>query len=135
MSRETTVRTAPCCYLSTPEHVRSFVGRFIYIYTDKGELWLTRERLSFRSASSSTGLDIALGAITDIALGHYSRWAKPLRLDYLAVHYADDDEARTVLLTPTHAWTTPVWQTNQIVAAWAELISDLRAEWHEDRSD
>ena len=26
------------CYRSTPEHVQSFIGRFIYIYTDKGEL-------------------------------------------------------------------------------------------------
>ena len=26
------------CYLSTPEHIRSFVGQFIYIYTDKGDV-------------------------------------------------------------------------------------------------
>lgn len=28
-----TIRVQECCYLSTPKHVRSFVGRFIYIYT------------------------------------------------------------------------------------------------------
>ena len=35
------------CYLSTPEHVRSFIGRFFYIYTDKGELALGEDSITF----------------------------------------------------------------------------------------
>ncbi len=132
MSSETSLRTEACCYLSTPEHVRSFVGRFLYIYTDKGELRLTREQLTFRGPSGGV-LDIPLEAITQLAIGHYSRWAKPFRLDYLAVTYRDASAPRTLLFTPTQSWTTPVWKTNQVVAEWAELLSDARAEWHEVR--
>jgi hypothetical protein len=49
---ETTTRTQACCYLSTPEHVRSFVGTLFYIYTDKGQL---RRLAVTRSRRSRTG--------------------------------------------------------------------------------
>src|SRR5580698_6360632 len=65
---EITTRTQPCCYLSTPEHVRSFVGTFFYIYTDKGDLALTEDCLRF-TGKHQIPIEIALKTITDINVG------------------------------------------------------------------
>src|SRR5258708_21410103 len=98
----TTTRTQACCYLSTPEHIRSFMGKFIYIYTDKGELTLAEDCLRF-TGKKQIPIEIALKAITGISVGHYSRWAKPLRLDYVPVRYYVRRTKRTVLFTPTRS--------------------------------
>jgi hypothetical protein len=121
----TTTRTRACCYLSTPEHVRSFVGTFIYIYTDKGELTLAEDYLRF-TGQNQTPIEIALKAITDISIGHYSRIAKLMRLDYLAVSYQKNGTERTLLFTPTRSWLTPVWETNKIVSEWVEALQQAR---------
>ena len=115
------IRTQECCYLSTPERVRSFKGRFIYIYTAMGNLHLTSESLIFTGTKIS--FEIHLNAITDISSGHYSRIAKPIRLDYMAVKYNKGGVAETVLLTPTHSWATPAMETNKIVASWIQSLN------------
>lgn len=109
------------CYLSTPEHIRSFVGRFLYIYTDEGELTLAQDAIAFAGKRGSP-LVIPLDSIVDIRLGHYSRWAKPLLLDYLALQYRRQGTEETILLTPTFSWATPVWRTNQLVAEWKQAL-------------
>ena len=116
------IHTHECCYLSTPKHIRSFIGRFIYIYTAKGDLRLTSESLIF--TSKKTSFEIPLDSITDISSGHYSRIAKPIRLDYIAVTYGQWGKDETVLLTPTQSWATPVWQTNKSVASWMKSLKD-----------
>ena len=122
---EVTLRTQDCCYLSTPEHVRSFFGVFIYIYTDKGELRLTETHLHFHG-KSGIPLDIGVDSITNVSVGHYSRISKPLRLDYVAVTHRIGESTRTVLFTPTVSWRTPVWKTNKVVAEWTQLLLDAR---------
>ncbi|HEV3340719.1 MAG TPA: hypothetical protein VG125_10195 [Pirellulales bacterium] len=113
------------CYLSTPQHVLSFVGRFIYIYTDKGELTLNANSITF-VGKQGVPLVIPLDLIVDIRGGHYSRWAKPLRLDYIAVRRRQGGAEETFLLTPTMSWATPVWQTNRIVADWKRALEAAR---------
>ena len=120
------IRTQKCCYLSTPKYIRSFVGRFIYIYTAKGNLNLTSESLIFES--KKTSFEIPISSITNISFGHYSRIAKPLRLDYIAVNYHHEEKDETILLTPTESWATPVWATNKLVASW---ILSLNQAVHE----
>jgi len=86
------------CYISTPEHLSSIVGQFIYIYTGKGELRLNAESLAFVSNWQSTV--IPLQDIRELGIGHYSRLAKPVRLDYLAVMFEQAGQRRTLLFTP-----------------------------------
>mgnify|MGYP001589886510 CR=1 FL=1 len=116
------IRTQECCYLSTPKHLRSFIGRFIYIYTAKGNLRLTSESLIF--TSTKTSFEIPVNSITDIRSGHYSRIAKPIRLDYIAVKYSHEGRDETILLTPTQSWATPVWKTNKLVVSWISLLDE-----------
>lgn len=92
-------RRAPC-YISTPEHVSSFVGSFVYIYTGKGELVLDSENLTF--FGDWTSVAIPLRQIKELRRGNYSRFAKPLRLDYLAVTYEDRGAEKTLLFTMAH---------------------------------
>ena len=118
------VRHSQNSYLSTPAHVRSFIGRFLYIYIDKGRIELTDNHLRFRGRKTKD-LDIPIDSITHIGVGQYSRLAKPIRLDYLAVTFQGEDASETLYFTPTHGWWTPVWHTNLIVADWAEFVSDV----------
>jgi hypothetical protein len=114
--------TQECCYLATPEHIRSFVGRFIWIYVAKGRLILHRGSLVCEV--SNLACEIPLREIRRVEIGHYSRWAKPITLKYIALTYTIDGQEKTVLLTPTHSWATPVWETNSIVETWAELLRE-----------
>ncbi len=111
------------CYLSTPEHLRSFVGQFVYLYTNTGELCLTENTLQFVSNNGLT-LEIDLDLIENLSVGSYSRLMKPLRLDYIAIRYLHRDVERTTLLTPTRSWLTPVWETNKIVAEWMACLQE-----------
>ncbi|MCE5303182.1 MAG: serine/threonine protein kinase, partial [Planctomycetaceae bacterium] len=86
------------CYLSTPEHLRSFVGRFLWIYKAKGELRLNDRTLSFHSSWPT--LVIPLASIRRIGQGDFPYSAKPLPLEYMAVTYLEQDVERTVLLAP-----------------------------------
>jgi serine/threonine protein kinase len=87
------------CYISTPEHLSTFSGQIVYIYTGKGEMRLDAENLTFVSNWQSTV--IPLQDIRELGIGHYSRLAKPLRLDYLAVTFEQASQRRTLLFTPS----------------------------------
>lgn len=116
------LRTQACCYFSTPEHVRSFVGRFLWIYCARGRLTLNPAAL-FCEVSNLV-CEIPLQSIQRIEVGHYSRWAKPVKLKYLAVTYTSHGQQKTVLLTPTHSWATPVWKTSALVESWAGSLRE-----------
>jgi serine/threonine protein kinase/uncharacterized membrane protein len=106
------------CYYSTPEYAQSFVGRFIYVYSGKGELRLDEEKLSFTSEWFSAS--IPLHTIQNLRVGSHSRLAKPARLDYLVVEYKTNDQIQRVLLTP---YQTPLpWAANKCVAEWLMAI-------------
>jgi hypothetical protein len=116
-------RSQACCYVSTPEHLRSFVGRFLWIYTAKGRLDLNPDTLVCEVSNLSC--EIPVRSIRRVELGQYSRWAKPIKLKYLALTYASHGREKTVLLTPTHSWATPVWKTNAVVERWAEWLREV----------
>jgi serine/threonine protein kinase len=106
------------CYYSTPEYAQSFVGRFIHVYSGKGELRLDEEKLMFTSEWFST--IIPLHAIQNLRVGSHSRLAKPARLDYLVVEYKTNDRIQRILLTP---YQTPLpWAANKCVAEWLMAI-------------
>ena len=122
---EAMTRKRSPCYLSTPEHIRSFVGRFIYIYTDKGEVELNDTGLRF-VGKSGVPSEISLDTIASVSVGHFSRWAKPARLDFIAVRQKQGSMERTLLLTPTRSWATTTWATNKIVAEWVGFLQSVR---------
>ena len=109
------------CYISTPAHVASFVGRFIYIYTGKGTIEQTPKILVF-TYRNGTKLVIGLDTIVKIERGSYSRWAKPFGLDFIAVNYASATNLNTVYFTPTRSAMTPTWKTNKIVTQWMDVL-------------
>jgi hypothetical protein len=108
------------CCVSTPEHLRSFKGRFIWIYTDSGQLELLEERLRFLGKRER--IDITFDSIQDMTIGEYPRLAKPVKLEYISIAFGT--EPRVLLLTPTRPCTflTPVWHTNKIVDQWFETL-------------
>jgi hypothetical protein len=95
--------------------VSTFIGQFVYIYTGKGELRLDAENLTFVSNWQSTV--IPLRDIRELGIGHYSRLAKPVRLDYLAVTFEQAGQRRTLLFTPTiRGGISLPWEVNPRVA-------------------
>jgi serine/threonine protein kinase len=103
------------CYISTPEHLSTFTGQVLYIYTGKGELRLDAENLTFVSNWQSSV--IPLRDIRELGIGHYSRLAKPVRLDYLAVTFEQAGQRRTLLFTPMiRGGIALPWEVNPLVA-------------------
>ena len=47
------IRSQPVCYYATPEHARSFWGKYCYIYSGKGALTLTTDALTLRRGRST----------------------------------------------------------------------------------
>jgi len=114
------------CYLSSPRHVRSFLGRFIYIYQDKGTVQLTPTQFEFVD-SFGVPLRIPLLAIQDVRLGEYSRCAKPGGLNFISVTYQHAGRLRTHLFTPYHSSLATCWATNRVVAAWFKSLQTALA--------
>ena len=108
------------CYLSSPKHVRSFWGRFVYIYEDKGTIQLNAQELVFFSPKGS--IQIPLRSIRDLRMGHYPRTAKPIRLDYISITCEEAGYLQTRLFTPGWSGFVPVWKTNPLVADWFDAI-------------
>lgn len=109
------------CYVSTPEHLRSFRGRFLYIYKGKGELRLDNESLSFRSTWPA--IVIPLSSIRKIGQGDFPYSAKPLPLEYIAVTYAEHGIERTVLLAPFAGALLPT-TANENVEQWLSALQE-----------
>jgi hypothetical protein len=112
------------CYLSTPRHASTFYGKYMWIYTDKGCLQLSRETLRFDGKRNR--LEIALHSIDGLHVGRFHRAAKPDGLDRIEVTYRTQDGRPTVYLVPTQSPWTPTWETNKIVADWFTCIDQLR---------
>ena len=93
----------------------TFTGQFVYIYTGKGELRLDAENLTF--VSNWQSIVIPLRDIRELGIGHYSRLAKPVRLDYLAVTFEQAGQRRTLLFTPMiRGGISLPWEVNPRVA-------------------
>jgi serine/threonine protein kinase len=107
-------------YVSSLQHLRSFYGTFWYIYEGKGRLQLDAGELTYSDHKDS--LCIPLHAIREIRIGQYSRFAKPLGLDYISVTYTDGEIIRTRLFTPCTSPFAPTWKTNRLVAEWFYAI-------------
>ncbi|MCB1208432.1 MAG: protein kinase [Verrucomicrobiales bacterium] len=110
-------------YISTPEHLSTFYGRFAYIYTGKGHLLLDTERLTF-TRPNAPAIVIPLFAIRDLSIGPYPATAKPIRLNFISVTFEENGNRRQLLFTPNEGAFTPAWGTNRIVADWFKAIQD-----------
>jgi len=107
-------------YISSLQHLRSFYGTFWYIYEGKGSLQLDASELTY--ADHKDSLCIPLCTIREIRIGQYSRFAKPLGLDYISITYADGKIIRTRLFTPCTSPFAATWNTNRLVAEWFYAI-------------
>ncbi len=109
-------------YISTPEHLATFWGRVIYIYTGKGRLVLDAQQLTFIGDGQKTVIPLA--AIRDLSIGRYSLLAKPTGLDFIRVTFDQGGEVRCLCFTPNESMFKPTWDTNSIVAEWFDAIRD-----------
>jgi serine/threonine protein kinase len=116
-----TIKSASC-YISTPEHLATFWGRVIYIYTGKGRLVLDTQQLTFIGDGPKTVIPLA--AIRDLSIGRYSLLAKPTGLDFIRVTFEQAGQVRCLCFTPNESMFKPTWDTNPIVAEWFDAIRD-----------
>jgi len=108
------------CYVTTPEYLRTFRGRFLYLYQGNGQLRLDTQTLSFISGWQQ--VTIPLASIRVLTVGEYSLAAKPVPLHYLEITFLEHGDSRTLFFTPTHSGLSPVWETNKVVAEWASAV-------------
>jgi capsular polysaccharide biosynthesis protein len=110
------------CYVSTPEYLRTFRGRLLYIYQGKGELRLDSETLRFHSGWPA--VTVPLSSVRTLALGDYPVSAKPLPLHYIAVTFTEHGVSRTLLFTPVRSWVKSPWEANKVVAEWLSALQE-----------
>jgi hypothetical protein len=111
------------CYVSTPEHQSTFYGKYIYIYTDKGQLSLTEGGLEYLGEKAN--YSISRDSIKKIEISQYSRVAKPFKLNFIKVVYVIDSVENTIFLTPTGSGFTPIYKTNQLVNDWLSKLLEI----------
>ena len=120
-------RRAERCYVSTWEHSRTFYGKYVSLYTDKGSLELGGGPLRFLGKRDV--LEITRDSIVELRRGSFARAAKPFRLDRIELTYLDEEgESRDVHLVPTRSGLTPTWKTNEIVGEWVTWLTEWRSE-------
>ena len=113
------------CYISTPDHLRTFRGRFFNMYQGKGELSLSREMLSFKRGWQA--VTVPLSAIKTLAQGTFPTTAKPLPLHYIAVTFEEHGVSRTLLFLPVTTAAMSPSEANKIGAQWlSDLIEAIR---------
>ncbi len=116
------LKTAPC-FLSTPDHLRTFKARFAQPFTDMGDLKLRGTELIFERNGRRTV--IPLRGIKDVGIGHLDWWAKKgAKIAYLAITFAGQGVAQTLLLRPTGTWPEPTSDGNRHVTEWAATLRD-----------
>jgi hypothetical protein len=114
------------CYVSTLEHQSTFYGKYIYLYTDKGQLSLTNDGLEY--LGKKTNYSITRSSIKNIEISHYSRVAKPFKLNSIKISYKIDLIENDIYLTPTKSGFTPICKTNQLVKNWFSKLMEIMPE-------
>jgi len=109
-------------YISTPEHLRTFKGRFTKIAQGKGELRLDSEALSFQSGWHVA--TIPLSSIHNLTQGHYPLTAKPIPLNFIGVTFDERGVSRTLLFTPFQREVVMPQKTNKIVDEWMSALRE-----------
>ncbi len=116
-----TTKVAPC-FLSTPEHLSTYYGQCIYIYTGKGTIFLNEKSLTVEREGRA--LHIPFRSIQSMGIGSFPWIAKPIRLNYLSITWKDHGEPRTDLFVPHDSVWAPTWETNKVVAEWYRSLRE-----------
>lgn len=109
-------------YVSTPEYLESFRGRFLKINQGMGELRLDNETFSFQSGWHV--VTIPLSSIQSLAQGCYPLTAKPIPLNFIGVTFAEQGASRTLLFTPFQREGVAPQKTNRIVEEWMTALRE-----------
>ncbi len=122
---------ADFCNMATPEHIKSWFGQFVFIYKAQGPIYLSDKKLIFKPKVKYVRkvgvVEIQLEEIVSITKGSYSRWAKPIRLDFLEIIYKSDGIEEGIIVTPMEFYSDTVWDSNKHVERWHTLIEQARA--------
>ena len=109
------------CVFSSEAHQRSFFGRYIWPFLDRGKVRLT-DRVIEWEFNSGLHQSVPMTCIEEVSIGHYSRFTHPMRMDYLSIRFRDGDSVHTQLLTPLASLLTPVSTANAAVKRYAKQL-------------
>ena len=115
------------CYLTTPQYLRTFRGRFLYSFQARGTIALADDEVVFRCAAGS--LCLPFWRVCGAELCRFPWHIQPLGLRYIDLAYSTELGERSVWLTPTYYSTMPVWHTNDVVVDWFACLEDGLAEY------
>ena len=121
-SKPATLKSS-ACYVSSPEHLATLIGRFFYVYTGKGKLQLDSNQLTFYQSNSIKTV-IPLNAIRDLSTGMYPKSAAPFGLMFISITWEESGVTRQHLFTPRQGSFKTVWKTNEVVTDWFTAIQD-----------
>ncbi len=140
------IRVSKLCYISTPEYLDSFVGRYLATFQDQGQLRLTLEALVFEgrgygmrpdlaSLDRATSFHIPIANIKSIGVGEYAWWRGSLGLvekKYIAITYMDDESERTIRFTPAESMSVLGARADDAINAWIVALRQVIAAAESD---
>ena len=106
--------------ITTPEHLKTLMGKWVYMYQGLGEISLNPESVQF---VQSTGiLNIPYESIKEVRLGHFP-WSLNLQgLLYLELEHIDNGQSKTIILVPQSEMWSPIGTRNEMTVSWYREI-------------
>jgi hypothetical protein len=119
------------CFLTTPEHQRTFRGKYMVSAQASGTLVLDGDELLFRTGGWV--LCLPFWRIGSVALGRLPWMARPVGRRYIEVEHTTDEGEAAVWLTPTYRCGLLPWLTDRVVTRWYVWLSEALRK-HRERA-
>lgn len=102
--------------ITTPEHLKTLMGKWVYMFQGSGELSLNKESVQFVQSTGS--LNIPFGSIIEIKLDHFPWSFNPQGLLHFLVVWMDQGERKSIILVPHSEIWKPIVDRNETTVSW-----------------
>lgn len=121
--------------ITTPEHLKTLMGKWVYMYQGSGEISLNPESVQF---VQSTGiLNIPYGSIKEVQLDHFPWSLNPHGLLHIRLVWTSVGETKSTILVPHDGMWRPNSTKNEMTVSWyreicrrANVPTGLVPQWH-----
>jgi hypothetical protein len=117
------------CFLTSPEYLRTFRGKYLFSFQARGRLVLAEDELLFYIRGRK--LCVPFWRVRAIALRRFPWRIQLFGLRYIAVEFTNDEGERAVWLTPTYRLGLAPWLTNRIVIRWYGWLAEALRQYRE----
>ena len=106
--------------ITTPEHLKTLMGKWVYLYQGSGEISLNPESVQFVQLTGI--LNVPFGSIEVVQLEHFPWSLNPNGLLYIRLVWTTDGETKSIILVPHDGMWKPIGARNELTISWYREI-------------